>query len=117
MNFRLFRHFCPLLLKLKYRTTCGLGGRPDPDGAKKHLNIKWVIWVQETLSNIPIREPKNEPPLGRAGPKSVRGWLALRCDAFVGAGLSQQGLSPAQAFSVNMPDSDSKSAGPVLEEA
>jgi len=53
---------------LKYRTTCGLGGRPDPDGAKKHLNIKWVIWVQETLSNIPIREPKNEPPLGRAGP-------------------------------------------------
>ena len=47
-------------------------------GLKKHLNIKWVIWVQETLSNIPIREPKNEPPLGRAGPKSVRGWLALR---------------------------------------
>jgi len=28
----------------------------------------------------------------------VRGWLALRCDAFVGAGLSQQALSPAQAF-------------------
>ena len=29
MNFRLFRHFCLLLLNLKYKTTGGRGGRKD----------------------------------------------------------------------------------------
>ena len=65
--FAFFVIFCILLFHWNTKPLVG-GGRPDPDGAKKHLNKKWSFGSQIPIFNVSLGVPKNEPPLGRVGP-------------------------------------------------
>ena len=54
MNFRLFRHFCLLLLNLKYKTTGGRGGRKDI-GCRMQYHKSLLCFQPKELLNYKYR--------------------------------------------------------------